>query len=175
MKHFEPTRVQLMILISNCIFNLESLPVLEQVNHLAVRIQSKHRLSICSSEYIEYSQNGCSCRYHPLNRDATLTRIWRTIEIPLTQRHKLSMTDPGLRNRFDFGAPASWSTARSNPGPAPQNIPGAYVPDDRVGDIPNIPENVAEQPPPPNATQQNPDKTCRICLSGAEDGNPDVM
>lgn len=81
------------------------------------------------------------------------------------------MTDSELRSRFNFGAPASWRTESSSPAdgvPAAQNLPGAYI---HVDDVPNIPRNVpAPPPPPPNAAQQNPDKTCRICLSGAEDG-----
>ena len=80
------------------------------------------------------------------------------------------MTDSEFRSRFNFGAPASWSTATSRTNPVSseesgsQPLPGAYIPDDPVDGIP-VPE-----PPPQNATYQNPDKTCRICLSGAEDG-----
>ena len=82
------------------------------------------------------------------------------------------MTDPGLRNRFDFGAPPPWSSATpTNPldsdGYGSHGLPGAYIPDDRVDDpVDDIPHPESR---PQNATQ-NPDKTCRICLSGAEDG-----
>ena len=81
------------------------------------------------------------------------------------------MTDSELRKRFNFGAPASWSSNGSDSVhgvPATPSLPGAYIPDDPVDDIPNSPGNV---PPPANATPENPDKTCRICLSGAEDGS----
>ena len=91
------------------------------------------------------------------------------------------MTSPELRNRFDFGATASWNTEtpRTNPSGADRPgsqafLPGAYIPDDAVDDTPvdDIPMPDAPIPDTPsrNGTQQNPDKTCRICLSGVEDG-----
>jgi hypothetical protein len=90
------------------------------------------------------------------------------------------MTDshPDLRNKFDFGAQPAWATGterdplgssyRTRP------FPGSYIPDD-----PPIPHNDDEvvhpvdseaEPELVNPTQQSPDKTCRICLAGAEDG-----
>jgi hypothetical protein len=81
------------------------------------------------------------------------------------------MADSRLRNRFDFGARPSWST--TSPASAPgtpagsgsQSLPGAYIPDDPVNEIPHTPVNEETRLP-----EQNRDKTCRICLSGVEDG-----
>ena len=83
------------------------------------------------------------------------------------------MTDEGLRNRFDFGATPSWSTASANtdhtqPEPTSIRLPGAYIPDPPPVVV-DEPVNV-DTSPPPNAVPPNPDKTCRICLSGVEDG-----
>ena len=82
-----------------------------------------------------------------------------------------------LRNRFEFGAPPSWTSADTNSdvgttGTTPtRSLPGSYIPDDPVDEIPLNPDNVATPPPfPPQRPRQNREKTCRICLSGAEDG-----
>jgi hypothetical protein len=90
---------------------------------------------------------------------------------------KSSMTQPWLRNRFDSGASPSWSTRNPHSqegleGSAPQSLPGAYIPDPIVDDIPIVPGNEETFPPalPPDTTPPNPDKICRICLSGIEEG-----
>lgn len=84
-----------------------------------------------------------------------------------------AMTDEGLRNRFDFGAPPSWSTASSNASSRLSDtpsgrLPGAYIPDPLPYTV-DEPVNV-DTPPPADPVRPNPDKTCRICLSGVEDG-----
>ena len=142
------------------------------------------------------------------------------------------MTDPNtanLRNRFDFGAPASWSTSLSSAenkststsaaaggslhSSPSRSLPGSYVlsPEDedtgtmqRVGrpggtmgdegtgmldarkryatTVEDVPEEEQVQPEAPaldiatesapagNRPTQNVERTCRICLSGSEDG-----
>ena len=91
------------------------------------------------------------------------------------------MTDPGgqVRNRFDFGATPSWNTASSHSNTTTSQdstfttLPGAYIRDEpvRVVPPPVVPEPVEHSPPPPpNPTSPNVEKTCRICLCGAEDG-----
>ena len=81
------------------------------------------------------------------------------------------MTDIRLRNRFDFGAQPSWGpeSPASTPGTQaesrPRDLPGTYIPDDGVDEVHPVPVNEESRLPQPNQ-----EKTCRICLSGAEDG-----
>lgn len=86
-----------------------------------------------------------------------------------------------LRNRFNFGAPPSWnSTSSSTGGNASRTysgMPGSYPQDPEEPEIKDESPTPAEPPrqhtaadPPP----QNVEKTCRICLSGAEDGRPSI-
>lgn len=91
------------------------------------------------------------------------------------------MTDPNLdlRNNFDFGAQPAWTTGteadRLGSSQRFRPFPGSYIPED-----PPIPDNDDGVPVHPvdgeaelavaHPRQQNLDKTCRICLSGAEDG-----
>jgi hypothetical protein len=83
------------------------------------------------------------------------------------------MTDSEPRKRFNFGATPSWNTEIPHSGSftssegSRDRIPGTYATDDPVDDIPNA-GNV--EPESSRAPPQNPENTCRICLSGAEDG-----
>ena len=83
------------------------------------------------------------------------------------------MTDAELRNRFNFGAAPSLSTESpltnntTSSEDIPQHLPGAYATGGLHDDLPDA-GNV--EPESPTTSPQNQDKTCRICLSGAEDG-----
>jgi len=82
------------------------------------------------------------------------------------------MTEADLRNRFNFGAPQPWGTAASTGSPgssdsSSQRLPGSFIPEEPVVE-PLPPENAS--PEVAHEVPQNPDKTCRICLAGAEDG-----
>lgn len=83
----------------------------------------------------------------------------------------------GPRHRFDFGASPSWSSGTEENGTASSSssarpLPGSFIRDEPV-EIPMQPEvHEAAQPPPPptNQSQSARERTCRICLSGPEDG-----
>jgi hypothetical protein len=87
------------------------------------------------------------------------------------------MTDPELRNRFNFGATPSLSIGSprtsntTSSEDIPQHLPGAYATEDLLNDIPDTGNVELESP---RASPQNQEKTCRICLSGAEDGMESV-
>jgi hypothetical protein len=93
------------------------------------------------------------------------------------------MTDQGQTPQtFDFGARPEWNADS----PQPHNdrfdiheirrrLPGSFIPDDLPAPAEPVPEAVEQEPapvppPPPQRPAQNPEKTCRICLSGVEDG-----
>jgi len=76
-----------------------------------------------------------------------------------------------VRNRFNFGAAPSWNPPSSST-PIEPNEPRAFP-----GSYPFIPEEIPEEAPQPQQAQQaaeeptqHPERTCRICFSGAEDG-----
>lgn len=88
------------------------------------------------------------------------------------------MTEQGQTPQtFDFGARPAW-TADSPQSPNDRfdiheirrRLPGSFVRDDPPPAQPVL--EVEEEPPAPAPPQpaQNPEKTCRICLSGPEDG-----
>jgi hypothetical protein len=91
----------------------------------------------------------------------------------------MTNSDPELRDHFDFGAQPSWNTGSqidpSGSSNQTHRFPGSYVPEDPI-----LTENEQDpldhvdpktEPEDVNTTPQNPDKTCRICLAGSEDGN----
>ena len=91
----------------------------------------------------------------------------------------MTNSDPELRDHFDFGARPSRNTGTQIDPSGSSNqtlrFPGTYVPEDPI-----FTENEQDpldhvdpktEPEDVNTTPQNPDKTCRICLAGAEDGN----
>ena len=85
------------------------------------------------------------------------------------------MEESMLRNRLDIGRTASSGPEGRQADISGQanTLPGAYVPDI---DVEEVPEYRVEEPAAAmeaggrNGTTPNSEKTCRICLSGAEDG-----
>jgi len=93
------------------------------------------------------------------------------------------MTDQDVpQQTFNFGARPTWNTdaaqqpnSRFDIHEIRRRLPGSYIPDvpvpnPPVDDQPQVPNDLPRPQPQPQPTAQNPDRTCRICLSGPEDG-----
>jgi hypothetical protein len=90
------------------------------------------------------------------------------------------MTDQGpTPETFNFGARPAWNADspqshndRFDINEIRRRLPGSFIRDDPSAPAEPVPEVVEEEPvaPPPPQPAQNPEKTCRICFAGAEDG-----